>query len=117
MLADTVPSSSASALREFRDGSRIPVHFLAVTRADTPELDAIGNAASELDANVTLMTSDLSDVASLVRRTSNAPVAVSLQGEGTRWAEAGWWLVPLLAALMLTQFRRERPFLPKVVTS
>lgn len=108
VLADTIHPSSEGALRDFRAANRIPIHILAVAHADTPELDAIESAASRLKAKVTLLTPDSSDVATLVRRTAKAPVAVSAEGEGMRWAEAGWWLVPVLAALMLTQFRRER---------
>jgi Ca-activated chloride channel family protein len=117
VLADTIPSHHADALRDFRATSRIPVHILAVAHTGTPEWEAIAKAASALNARVTPLTPDSSDVASLVRRSANAPVAVALQGEGIRWAEAGWWLVPLLAALMLTQFRREGPFQPEEVAS
>jgi Ca-activated chloride channel family protein len=106
VLADTVPSGIESALEEFHTGHPVPVHFLAVARADTPELDAIEGAASPLRASVTQMTADSSDVAGLVRRTAKVPLAVAAAGEGTRWAEAGWWLVPVLALLSLAGFRR-----------
>ena len=108
VVADAVLSGSESALREFRSTNRLPVHFLATSRAYTPELEAINNAASALGAGVTLMTSDSSDIGSLVRRTAKVPVAVAGAGEGSRWAEAGWWLLPVLAWLSLRTFRRER---------
>ena len=53
-----------------------------------------------------MMTPNDEDVQSLVKLTATAPVAVAAAGDGTRWAEAGWWLVPLLALLSLTTFRR-----------
>ena len=83
------------------------IHFLAVVRPGSPEEDTVNNAASEFGARVTLMTSDSADIDALVRSTAKTPVAVSAAGEGTHWAEAGWWLVPLLALLVLSGFRRE----------
>jgi Ca-activated chloride channel family protein len=109
VLADTLDPTQANALEQFRSENRIAVNILAIARGDTPELDNIESAASALNAHVTLMTADGSDIAALVRRSASAPIAVAVQGEGTRWAEAGWWLVPLLAALMLAEFRRESP--------
>ncbi|MGC6566032.1 MAG: hypothetical protein ACON38_10565, partial [Akkermansiaceae bacterium] len=53
------------------------------------------------------MSVDDRDVDTLIRRTANMPVSVAMQGEGARWQEAGWWLVPVLVVLMLSQFRRE----------
>ncbi len=104
--------TAAEASNEFallRETNRVPIHFLAVARAETPEVTAIQRAATELSADVQLMTPDLEDVRSLVRRTATAPVAVGVAGEGVRWAEAGWWLVPLITLLSLTTFRREQP--------
>jgi len=106
VVADTVAEGNASALEQFRAQSRLPIHFLAVARADTPEQDAVDSAASQLGAVVTLMTADSEDVRSLVRSTSKASVAIGVAGESTRWAEAGWWLVPVLALFSLASFRR-----------
>ena len=55
----------------------------------------------------TMMTPDDQDISELVRRTAKAPVAIAAADAGTRWAEAGWWLVPVIAALVLVAFRRE----------
>ena len=66
------------------------------------------DAAAALRASITQLTPDSTDVLSLVRRTAKAPVAVAAAAEGTLWAEAGWWLVPLLALLSLESFRRVR---------
>ena len=54
------------------------------------------------------ITPDDEDVQTLVRRTARAPVAVAAAGEEVRWAEAGWWLTPLLALFSLATFRRAR---------
>lgn len=108
VFADTVTEGSEKALADFRAKNHLPVYFLAVARADTPEQDSIQHAASALGADVTLMTPDIEDVHSLVRSTAKAPVAIGVAGAGIRWAEAGWWLVPLLALLSLLTFRRVR---------
>ena len=63
--------------------------------------------AEATKAKVTLMTADSADVDSLVRQTAQASVT-SGEEDGTRWAETGWWLVPLLALFSLSAFRRVR---------
>ena len=105
VVADAIAPGSLPSLQSFRQKSQIPIYFLAVARPDTPELDAIEAAASALDASVELLTPDNSDILRLVRKTASAPVAVAVAGSGTRWAEAGWWLVPVLALYGLTTFR------------
>ena len=107
VVADTVPGGNQRQLSEFRSDHRLPVHFLAVARADTPEEADLRAAAAPLNATVTMLTPDGKDVDVLVRRTARAPVAVAATGDGTRWAEAGWWLTPLIAVLVLIAFRRE----------
>jgi Ca-activated chloride channel family protein len=112
VFADMVSESVDDTLANFRSESPLPVYFLAIARADTPEYDAIERAASVLKADVTLMTPDSQDVRSLARSAGKAPVAIGAAGAGTRWAEAGWWLVPLLAVLSLISFRRVRNLEP-----
>ena len=70
VLADTVPSGSESALREFRSGTgcrSISWRWLVRTRRNWLPWTS---AASALGADVTLMTADSSDIGSLVRRTA-----------------------------------------------
>lgn len=108
VLTDTASPGDESIWREFRDAYSYPVHFLAVARAGTPEWETLNRAAAALGASITPLTPDSADVLSLVRRTAKAPVAVAAAAAGTRWAEAGWWLVPLLALFSLETFRRVR---------
>lgn len=82
VIADSVP--------EFK--SKLPVHVLAVSRTDV-------NGA-------VMITADSSDVETLARRTKGNMVAVNADGT-TRWAEAGFWLVPILGIFVLLQFRRD----------
>jgi Ca-activated chloride channel family protein len=106
VLTDTAPTGNESIWRAYREEYPWPVHFLAVARPDSPEWNSLKGAASVLGASLTRLTPDSADVLSLVRRTVKAPVAVQAAGEGTRWEEAGWWLVPLLAFFALAPFRR-----------
>ena len=106
IVADNASSGDEAALRQFRKENRLAVSFLAVARDDTPELDSISNAAAALGADVTRIAADSKDIDSLVRATARAPVQVAADGSGTRWAESGWWLVPLIALLSLADFRR-----------
>jgi Ca-activated chloride channel family protein len=106
VLADAVPPGDEVVWREFRREYPWSVHFLAVARTDTPQWDSFRDAAAALRASITPLTPDSADVLSLVRRTAKAPLAVAAAADGTRWAEAGWWLVPLLALLSLCTFRR-----------
>lgn len=113
VVADTVASGSDTALASFREQSPLPVYILAVASPGSPELDALQQAASTLRAQVTVISPDSQDIDSLVRLTAKVPVAVAAAGEGVRWAEAGWWLTPILAAFVAAAFRRERISLPE----
>jgi len=117
VVADSVEAENISDLQQFRETSRVPIHFLAIARPETPETDAIQAAASVLNATVTLMTADSADIESLVKKTANAPPSIAAAGEETRWAEAGWWLLPILALLSLVGFRRIETVHPAETTS
>jgi Ca-activated chloride channel family protein len=108
VLTDAAPPEDESVWRGLRSEFSWPVYFLAVSRADTPEWDTVTRAATGLRANVTQLTPDSADVLSLVRRTAKAPVPAAAAVADTRWAEAGWWLVPLLTLVSLATFRRVR---------
>lgn len=107
VMLDAVGSPDASELRELAESNRIPIQFLAVARENTPEIDSIREAAVVLSASVVLMTPGSEDVEEIAKAASGSPRAVSVAAEGVRWAEAGWWLVPVLAAMSLVGFRRE----------
>ena len=106
VLADIIAESNETELANFRASSRIPIYILAIARADTPEWASLQKAASALRAPLTPVTPDSADVQALVKDTAKAPVAIGEAGEGTRWAESGWWLVPWIALLSLLDFRR-----------
>jgi Ca-activated chloride channel family protein len=103
VLADAVDSDPA-ALQELSLG--YPVQFLAVNIQGSSEDDSLRAAARILDAGVEALDIKDGDVAAIVRHSARTPSA--MQGEqGGRWQEAGYWLVPLLAVIVLASCRRE----------
>jgi Ca-activated chloride channel family protein len=116
VVADTVSSENQSALAEFRQQSRVAIRVLAVARPGTPEMKTLEQVASTLNASLTVMTPDGADIDRLVRQSAKTPVAISAAQPGTRWAESGWWLVPVLAIIVLASFRRQLPAQPQEKT-
>jgi len=71
--------------------------------SDEPTLKA---AAAVLGATEVAPSIDASDVVALERSLAKAGAPPPTAGEGPRWEEAGWWLVPLIALFVLGWFRR-----------
>ena len=71
-------------------------------------VDHVARGARFDKADVVLMTPDGQDIRTLLRKTARLPIGVGQSDQGTRWEEAGWWLVPLVAVLSLAGFRRLR---------
>ena len=106
VVADTIQPEEK--LRNFRTEHDCPIVILAIASPKTPESGRIQRAARLLGASWQTTSPDDTDIHALVRLTARAPLAVADAGEGVRWAEMGWWLVPPLAALVLLRFRRVR---------
>ena len=105
VLADTV-DTDAALLQEATKDLNFPLQFLAINNPDSPEDRALRTVAGMLNANVQAINVKNHDVAAIVKEAARVPVPQ--QGElGQRWQEAGYWLVPLVAVLMLINFRRE----------
>jgi Ca-activated chloride channel family protein len=102
-LADGVAQEQIAALEAWRQTSNTPVRMLPPLAAGA-EFDAITNAASAVDANVIRLTADDADISAVARA---AKFSTSVSGEQSdRWPEAGYWITPLLAAIVLAFFRR-----------
>ena len=106
VVADEL-SEQTTSLREFARVNTTSVQFLAIAETDSPNLESIYEAAKTVGGSVTEMSIDSSDIRSVVRKISMTPVAVSTDGE-VRWAESGWWLVPVIAVLSVLRFRKEQ---------
>ena len=89
VLADTVRPGQAFAA---------PFTLLAMLPQPTP-LPAI-------DQRVVRTSVDDSDIEALSRRLATASAPSAAPGERERWRDAGYWLTPLLALLVIGWFRR-----------
>jgi Ca-activated chloride channel family protein len=112
IVADDAVALTAMDLAEAWEGPRVDIHFLAVAREGTPELDAIRQVARQLKADVTLMTADDADVRQILKAVEGVRGSAAAEEGGGRWAEDGWYLTPLVALLMLPMFRREEQSSP-----
>lgn len=102
-IADAIAPEQRSALADRRRSSGLPTRLLAATSAG-PEFDRLRSSAAPAGAEVVRLAADDSDVVFLARA---ARFSASPGGEASdRWQEAGYWLTPLLAGLVLPFFRR-----------
>jgi Ca-activated chloride channel homolog len=101
VLADTAHAAAALPA-----AAPVPVQFIAVNTPASPEDQALRVVARALNANVEPLDVDGGDIAAIVRRATRAPASRVGQLRD-RWQEAGYWLLPLPALLVLMSFRRE----------
>lgn len=105
VVADTVTPGQVAALKALAGGP--PVILFAVAPPQVVAADAnLAAAVSALDAREVVATVDSEDVSMIARRLADAPGAPVAAGEVVRWQEAGWWLSPVIALLILFWFRR-----------
>jgi Ca-activated chloride channel family protein len=100
VMADTAPESGLAGTP--------PSHPRTILGLVAPDGDdaALAAAARSLDADLVRTTVDGSDVETLADRLDRAAPSADVAGEGTRWVEAGYWLTPVLALIVLLWFRR-----------
>lgn len=102
-ITDGIPAEQDAELKRWRSASRTPVRLL-VPLLESPELEKLQSAAGVVDAAVIAVTPDNVDVDRIVRAAKSAPGMADEAGES--WQDAGYWLTPLLALLILPFFRR-----------
>lgn len=105
VLADTV-ELAPSRLAEIRGQISFPIQFLAVTSLDLSENQSIQDAAAALDGSVVQLDAEGNDISRIVRKAASNRGALAGEQKG-HWQEAGYWLVPLIAVIVLMSFRRE----------
>lgn len=102
-LADGIAPEQVAPLGGWRKKSGTAVRLLAPLLPGE-ELKAVTERAQAVDASLVALSADDSDVTTLARA---AKFATATTGEKSdRWEESGYWLTPLLAALLLPFFRR-----------
>jgi len=105
VIADSVDTDTV-LLDPLKKELDLPVHFLAISAPDSSQDLSLRAAARTLGARVEALDVDGKDIAAIVRHASGAPL-VRIGAQGGRWQEAGYWLVPLVALVLLSSFRRE----------
>jgi Ca-activated chloride channel family protein len=103
VLADTVTPEQIASLAK----PVVPVTMLAMAAADTVAADSnLSNTAKALGASLITTSIDEEDIADVTRRLAAGAAPALGNGEGERWEEAGYWLMPLIALIALLWFRR-----------
>lgn len=105
VIADSVDTDTI-LLDSLKKELGLPVQFLAINTPDSSQDATLRAAAKNLGADVAALDVEGQDIAAIIRRGSGAPLAKA-GAEGERWQEAGYWLVPLVALVLLSSFRKE----------
>ncbi|MEM1412005.1 MAG: VWA domain-containing protein [Pseudomonadota bacterium] len=116
LITDDIPEAAIEDLERQRSSGGAPVHILAV--AGGPDVvPPVGSppalplnetrlraAARAGGGTLTLLTPDPSDVEALASNVERGIRSVT-DGERDQWRDMGYWLLPLLALLLLPFFR------------
>jgi Ca-activated chloride channel family protein len=107
VIADTGAPGQADALRAAGAPDRPPVVLLAMAPSQAVEADTtLATAVSALAAPLIETTLDNADIRTISRRLESDADSATIPGGAARWQEAGFWLTPLIALLVLLWFRR-----------
>ena len=101
VITDSINPAQQTALTTLAQQGELPaIQFLApVASAATAAQTGVRRAADQLDAPLTLLSADDSDVQAINRRiTSNTR---SVLAEGEQWRDDGWLLLPFIALGLL----------------
>lgn len=117
LITDSVDTSQLSELETIHKNAAIDVHILAMAAgtdvipppgsypAPALDLDSLKKAAKAMGGTVTTVTPDKRDVDELSARIERSISHVPAQ-EGQQWKDSGYYLLFLLAFIMLSFFRR-----------
>jgi Ca-activated chloride channel family protein len=105
ILADEIGTVPAS-LVELQKEIPFPIQILAINSPGSPQDDSVRASARILEATVEPLSVTDSDIAAIVRRAAQTPVA-QLGELGGQWQEMGYRVLPLIGLLLLSSFRRE----------
>lgn len=102
-ITDVVDPAQANALAAWRAKSSTPVRLLAPLQEGT-ELDALKAQAGAAHPDVVLLTPDDTDIEKLLHAAKYS--TASTGDTGDHWKDAGYWLTPVIALLLLPFFRQ-----------
>jgi len=116
LITDAVDASQLTALKNIHEQSQVEVHILAMAAgpevipppgsypAPPADLESLNAAARVMGGTVTTVTADKQDVDSLSGKIERSISHVPAQ-EGQQWKDAGYYLLILLALILLMFFR------------
>ncbi len=116
LITDSVDTALSEELERIYQQDKTDVHILAMAAgpevipppgsypAPPLDLDTLNIAARALGGSVTVVSSDKSDVKSLANRIERSISRVASE-EGQQWRDAGYYLLIVLALIMLFFFR------------
>jgi Ca-activated chloride channel family protein len=108
LLADSIPAEQSAGLSAWRRAHRTPVMILPLVAQGSDD-GTLRAAAKLLKAAKVPLAAHHSDTEEIIRRADRAPVRQADAESGSQWEEAGYWLTPLAAILILLGFRRVGP--------
>lgn len=102
-ITDSIAAEQNAPLSSLRKSSGTAVRLLPPLFPG-PELDAVSTSARSVNASVVRLAADDTDIRELA---SASKFASTTGGDANRrWAESGYWLTPVIAALLLLFFRK-----------
>jgi Ca-activated chloride channel family protein len=104
VIADAVSPSQVDGLAA--GPPDLPVQFLAVSPPNAPIDPGLQQAARALDATITQLTIDQSDVERIARTAQSEFRAARMDEGGEQWKDAGYYLVPVIALIGLAWSRK-----------
>jgi len=104
VIADAVSPSQVDGLAA--SPPDLPVQFLAVSPPNAPIDSGLQQAARAMNATITQLTIDQSDVERIARTAQTEFRAAPIDEGGDKWKDAGYYLVPLIALVALAWSRK-----------
>ena len=104
VIADAVSPSQADGLAA--SPPDLPVQFLAVSPPNAPIDSGLQQAARAMNATITELTIDQSDVERIARTAQTEFRAAPMDEGGDKWKDAGYYLLPLIALVALAWSRK-----------
>jgi Ca-activated chloride channel family protein len=106
VLADEAASGQSAAALRGAGGNAAPVALLAILPRGRSPGAGLREAAAALGTDIVTATVDDADVAAIAGHFAHIGAVQTRPGEAVRWRDAGWYLVPVLALVVLLWFRR-----------
>lgn len=105
VLADEAAGGQSAALGG-AGANAAPVALLAMLPRGRSPGAGLREAAAALGADITTASVDNADIASIAGHFARVGAVQTRPGEVARWRDAGWYLLPVLALVVLLWFRR-----------